>query len=174
MPCILKVHVEAARGLPAMDRTSEVADAYVELRFADSEIQRTSVCRKTLNPIWREDFRFEVPDETLLQDAPLELKVYDFDAITADDSVGTVTLDLNPLLSSDAPRQLTGWFPIYDTIRGARGELWVQVKVEFFENTNPFKDSSAGIHLFSGAGIPSPYTVKLWSVRMYLVYRALR
>ncbi|PJF17466.1 hypothetical protein PSACC_02716 [Paramicrosporidium saccamoebae] len=125
MPCILKVHVEAARGLPAMDSTSEVADAYVEIRFSDS-LQRTSVCRKTLNPVWREDFRFEVPDDTLLQDAPLELKVFDFDAITADDSVGMVTVDLNPLVSLEGPSQMAGWFPIYDTIRGARGELWVQ------------------------------------------------
>jgi Ca2+-dependent lipid-binding protein len=159
MPCILKVHVEAARGLPAMDSTSEVADAYVEIRFSDS-LQRTSVCRKTLNPVWREDFRFEVSDDTLLQDAPLELKVFDFDAITTDDSVGMVTVDLNPLVSLEGPSQMAGWFPIYDTIRGARGELWVQVKVEFFENTNPFKESSAGIHLFSSSGIPVPYTVR--------------
>lgn len=159
MPCILKVHVEAARGLPVIDRTSELADAYVEIRFGDQEVQRTSVCRKTLNPIWREDFRFEVSDETMLQDEPIELKVYDYDAITADDSVGTVTIDLNPLLSPDTANQLAGWFPIYDTIRGARGELWLQVKMEFIENENPFKDSSAGIHLFSGPGIPHPYTV---------------
>ena len=158
MPCILKVHVEAARGLPAIDKTSEVADAYVEIRFGGDEVQRTAICRKTLDPVWREDFRFEVSDETVLQDEPLELKVFDFDAITADDSVGSVTLDLNPLLSLDAPNQLAGWFPIYDTIRGTRGELWVQVKLEFFENTNRFKESSGGIHLFSGAGIPAPYT----------------
>lgn len=158
MPCILKVHVEAARGLPAIDRTSELADAYVEVRFADAEVQRTLVCRKTLNPIWREDFRFEISDDTQLQDEPLELKVFDFDAITADDSVGSVSIDLNPLISPDAPNQLAGWFPIYDTIRGARGELWLQVKLEFFENVNPFKDSSAGVHVFSNEGIPAPYT----------------
>lgn len=159
MPCILKIHVEAARGLPAMDRTSELADAYVEVRFADLEVQRTNVCRKTLNPVWREDFRFEVPDDTLLQDEPLELKVFDFDAITADDSVGTVTMDLNPLLCPDSSNQMAGWLPIYDTIRGARGELCVQAKVEFFENSNPFKESSAGIHFFSNNGIPVPYLV---------------
>lgn len=157
MPCILKVHVEAARGLPAIDRTSELADAYVEVRFADAEVQRTLVCRKTLNPSWREDFRFEISDDTQLQDEPLELKVFDFDAITTDDSVGSVSIDLNPLLSPDAPNQLAGWFPIYDTIRGARGELWLQVKLEFFENVNPFKDSSAGVHVFSNEGIPVPY-----------------
>lgn len=157
MPCILKVHVEAARGLPAIDRTSELVDAYVEVRFADAEVQRTPICRKTLNPIWRADFRFEISDDTQLQDEPLELKVFDFDAITTDDSVGSVSIDLNPLLSPDAPNQLAGWFPIYDTIRGARGELWLQVKLEFFENINPFKDSSEGVHIFSNEGIPAPY-----------------
>jgi hypothetical protein len=41
-------------------------------------------------------------------------------------------------------RQISGWFPLYDTIRGIRGEINVQVKLQFFGDVNPFKDSSAG------------------------------
>jgi len=160
MPCILKIRIEAARGLPIIDRTSELADAYVEVRFGELGVQRTRVCRKTLDPVWKQDFRLEVGDDTLLQDEPLELKVFDYDAVTADDAVGTVMIDLNPLLSPDAPNQMAGWFPIYDTIRGARGELFVQVKVDFFENINPFRDSSAGVHFFSSNRIPYPYKVQ--------------
>lgn len=29
-----------------------------------------------------------------------------------------VYVDLNPLLNPDAPPQIAGWFPIYDTLRG--------------------------------------------------------
>jgi Ca2+-dependent lipid-binding protein len=75
MPCILKIRVFSARDLPVMDKASELTDAYVEVRFADQDLQRTAVCRKTLNPVWNEDFRFEVSDDADLQNEPLELKV---------------------------------------------------------------------------------------------------
>lgn len=54
MPCILKIRVVGARDLPVMDKASDLTDAYVEVRFADFEAQRTTVCRKTLNPVWNE------------------------------------------------------------------------------------------------------------------------
>ncbi|KAG0001113.1 hypothetical protein BGZ80_000618 [Entomortierella chlamydospora] len=159
MPCILKIRVIGARDLPVMDKASDLTDAYVEVRFADLEAQRTSVCRKTLNPVWNEDFRFEVTDDADLQNEPLELKVLDYDAITANDSVGSVFIDLNPLLPINSPWQIAGWFPIYDTIRGVRGEVNVQVKLQFFGDVNPFKDSSAGIMFFSTTSLPAGYQI---------------
>ncbi|KAF9287314.1 hypothetical protein BGZ68_001974 [Mortierella alpina] len=159
MPCILKIRVVGARDLPVMDKASDLTDAYVEVRFADFEAQRTTVCRKTLNPVWNEDFRFEVTDDADLQNEPLELKVLDYDAITANDSVGSVFIDLNPLLPVNSPWQIAGWFPIYDTIRGVRGEVNVQVKLQFFGDFNPFKDSSAGIMFFSTTSLPAGYQI---------------
>ncbi|KAI1310514.1 hypothetical protein EDD11_003719 [Mortierella claussenii] len=159
MPCILKIRVIGARDLPVMDKASDLTDAYVEVRFADFEAQRTTVCRKTLNPVWNEDFRFEVTDDADLQNEPLELKVLDYDAITANDSVGSVFIDLNPLLPVNSPWQIAGWFPIYDTIRGVRGEVNVQVKLQFFGDVNPFKDSSAGIMFFSTTSLPTGYQI---------------
>ncbi|KAF9918664.1 hypothetical protein BX616_006910 [Lobosporangium transversale] len=159
MPCILKIRVIGARDLPVMDKASDLTDAYVEVRFADFEAQRTTVCRKTLNPVWNEDFRFEVTDDADLQNEPLELKVLDYDAITANDSVGSVFIDLNPLLPVNSPWQIAGWFPIYDTIRGVRGEVNVQVKLQFFGDVNPFKDSSAGIMFFSTTSLPAGYQI---------------
>ncbi|KAG0065933.1 hypothetical protein BGZ89_007798 [Linnemannia elongata] len=159
MPCILKIRVVGARDLPVMDKASDLTDAYVEVRFADFEAQRTTVCRKTLNPVWNEDFRFEVTDDADLQNEPLELKVLDYDAITANDSVGSVFIDLNPLLPVNSPWQIAGWFPIYDTIRGVRGEVNVQVKLQFFGDVNPFKDSSAGIMFFSTTSLPAGYQI---------------
>ncbi|KAF8930415.1 hypothetical protein EDD21DRAFT_400873 [Dissophora ornata] len=159
MPCILKIRVVGARDLPVMDKASDLTDAYVEVRFADFEAQRTTVCRKTLNPVWNEDFRFEVTDDADLQNEPLELKLLDYDAITANDSVGSVFIDLNPLLPVNSPWQIAGWFPIYDTIRGVRGEVNVQVKLQFFGDVNPFKDSSAGIMFFSTTSLPAGYQI---------------
>lgn len=168
MPCILKVRIIAGRGLPIMDRTSELTDPYVEIRFGDLEPHRTSVFRKSLNPVWNEDFRLEISDDAMLQDEPLELKVFDYDAITADGSIGTVMLDLNPLLAEESSGQLAGWFPIFDTIKGIQGELNVQAKLQFFGDTNPFKESSAGVKFFCGNGVPTTYPVT--NLLIYQIY----
>ncbi|ORX88915.1 hypothetical protein K493DRAFT_384143 [Basidiobolus meristosporus CBS 931.73] len=159
MPCILKIKVHSARDLPVMDRKSELTDAYVEVRFADYDVQRTSICRKTLNPVWNADFRVEVTDDGDLQNEPLELKVLDYDTITANDAVGSVLIDLNPLLLWGSPRQIAGWFPIYDTLRGVRGEIYVQVKIQFFGDVNPFKDSSAGVQFFSVSTVTEKFPI---------------
>lgn len=62
--------------------------------------------------------KLKVTDDSILQNEPLEIKVLDHDAITANDAVGSVFIDLNPLLTWDSNDQICGWFPLYDTIRG--------------------------------------------------------
>lgn len=160
MPSILKIRITSARGLPIMDRSTELTDAYVSLRLGDTEEQKTRIFRKSLNPIWNEDFRFEVSDDSEIQTESLELRVMDFDQISRNDPIGQVSLDLNPLISgsstgsfSSAP-QISGWFPIYDSLKGVRGELNVTVRLEYFGDVNPFKDSSAGVQFFSMTAIP--------------------
>ena len=167
---------------------------------------KTGVEKKTLNPVWNEEFRFEVSDDTLLQNEPLIFKVWDSDNYKADSCVGMVYVDLNPLLmraaaktaledrsdeddeneklkvgsegnekispskdneqnvlalvkkesfvdqqeTEDDQEELTidGLFPIYDTLAGVRGELNLSIKLQFFGDLNPFRDSSAGVQLF--------------------------
>ncbi|OZJ02721.1 hypothetical protein BZG36_05105 [Bifiguratus adelaidae] len=154
MPCVLKVKINAARDLPVMDRSSELTDAYVEVKFGDFEPQRTGIARKTLNPVWNEDFRFEVSDDADLQNEPLEIRVFDYDRII-NDMIGAVILDLNPLLTWASLGQTSGWFPIYDTLREMQGEINASVKLQFFGDVNPFKESSAGVQFFS-TGCPPP------------------
>lgn len=171
---------------------------------------KTRVCRRTLNPTWDEEFRFDVSSDTLLQDEPLIFKVCDSEALSYDESIGMVYVDLNPLLTQiTATEQLSndddnggggsssgggivsstssgpggsitvvglkggpgsvgsggggggvvidnnlkagsidGWFPLYDTLGGVRGELGLSVKLNFIGDINPFRDSSAGVQLF--------------------------
>ncbi|PWA02215.1 hypothetical protein BB558_001642 [Smittium angustum] len=265
MPSLLKIKVLRARNLPPMDRKSSLADAYVEIRFSEVESLRTNICKKTLNPVWNEDFRIEVSDDSYLQNEPLELRVVDYDQITADDLIGNVIIDLNVLLmkvfenknpenkllkdkssfnsnkfnvenskhqrklsaalfkknkskkfvigskekklnsnaktdpenssgsnerfnrimdntntSSDDSsvqsfigetevvsaerengRSIGGWFPIYDSQNGIRGELQCQIKIEFFGDVNPFRESSAGISIFSMEQIPASNNPKI-------------
>lgn len=89
----------------------------------------------------------------------------DHDTYSANDAIGKVYLDLNPLLlpaasllrySTDnmgnlerAPNSvLSGWFPVYDTMHGIRGEVNVIVKVELFTDSNKFRQSSCGVQFF--------------------------
>jgi hypothetical protein len=37
---------------------------------------------------------------------------------------------------------------IYDTLRGVRGRLFVVIKLNFFHDMNPFKESSAGVPIY--------------------------
>lgn len=167
MPCILKVKVASARDLPVMDKTSDLTDAYVQIKFADNDELRTQICKRTLSPVWNEDFRFEVTDDGDLQDEPLEIKVMDYDTISSDDAIGTVFIDLNSLLAWEADEiddsttvdegQIDGWFPIYDNLRGIRGEIHIIVKIEFFGDVNPFKDSSASVQIFTSPSLPEGY-----------------
>ena len=60
---------------------------------------QTRVIRKSLNPEWEQEFRFDVADDSLLQDEPLIFKILDSDALSSGDgSIGSVYVDLNPLL----------------------------------------------------------------------------
>ena len=114
--------------------------------------------------VWNEEFRFEVADDKLLQEEPLIFKVWvansphlDGSASKNTSSLGLVYIDLNPLLLRTSANEhqrergleaIDGWFPLYDTLTGVRGELGLSVKINFIGDVNPFRDSSAGVQLF--------------------------
>jgi uncharacterized protein YbjQ (UPF0145 family) len=104
--------------------------------------------------VWDCDFRVEINDDSTLQDEPLELRVFDFDVVTSNDIIGSALIDLNPLLMADATTTITGWFPIYDSFRGICGELHAAVKVQYLYDSNPFREASAGLPLYSGSVAP--------------------
>uniref|UniRef100_A0A8C3BWR8 C2 calcium dependent domain containing 5 n=1 Tax=Cairina moschata TaxID=8855 RepID=A0A8C3BWR8_CAIMO len=115
MPGKLKVKIVAGRHLPVMDRASDLTDAFVEVKFGNTTF-KTDVYPKSLNPQWNSEwFKFEVDDEEL-QDEPLQITVLDHDTYSANDAIGKVYIDIDPLLYSEAATVISGWFPIYDTI----------------------------------------------------------
>jgi hypothetical protein len=112
--------------------------------------------------VWNEQLKCDVADDCLLQDEPLQLRVFDKDIFSADDLIGTVYVHCNSLyeglgkgsfrtdrkMSKDEHRrrQIDGWFPIYDTMRGICGELKVTVYIQHIMDFNP------------GTAAPSPAT----------------
>ena len=130
MPSLIKIEVSKARDLPVMDSSlqgDDSTDAFVEVRLCEG-YKRTKTCRKSLNPVWDEDFRFEIIDDSSLQDAPVELKVMDQDLYSSE-LIGIAYIDLNPLImrtieGNDRNLQIKGWFPLFDTLRGLREACW--------------------------------------------------
>ncbi|KAK3931805.1 C2 domain-containing protein 5 [Frankliniella fusca] len=178
MPGKVKVKIVAGRNLPVMDRSSDTTDAYVEIKLGNTTY-KTDVCRKSLNPQWNSEwYRFEV-DDSELQDEPLQLRLMDHDTYSANDAIGKVYLDLNPLLlpvppaaknvriESNAPASansgsvMSGWIPVYDTMHGIRGEVHVIVKVELFSDFNRFRQSSCGVLFFCSSVIPYGYHAQI-------------
>ncbi|XP_014282647.1 C2 domain-containing protein 5 isoform X3 [Halyomorpha halys] len=175
MPGKLKVKIIAGRNLPVMDRSSDTTDAFVEIKLG-TVTYKTDVCRKTLNPQWNSEwYKFEMEDAEL-QDEPLQIRLMDYDTYSANDAIGKVYLNLNPLLlpsslvvsqdysnlSNNQVKGLTisGWLPVYDTMHGIRGEVNIVVKLDLFEDFNRFRQSSCGIQFFSSSMIPEGYELK--------------
>lgn len=214
-----------------LDTSNETTnlDPYVVVRLGRHRVDQTTVCRRSRNPVWdNADFRFDVTDDTVLQDEPLLCIVCDARAAGSaanamssnlvrlggssstsnsnaqqyhssnnllEESIGMVYVDLNPLLTrellyrveqqaktteestakngepsteevgtaqQDNSPGLDGWFPLYDTLRGVRGEVHLSVKLQLLGSdslANP--DSSAGVRLlpFSTVSPASGYVV---------------
>nr|CAD7197820.1 unnamed protein product [Timema douglasi] len=170
MPGKVKVKIVAGRNLPVMDRSSDNTDAYVEIKLGNTTF-KTDVCLLLFSP--------HKADDSELQDEPLQIRLMDHDTYSANDAIGKVYLDLNPLLlpvvpgpvknvwSSDNSTTsstslsggavMSGWIPVYDTMHGIRGEVNVIVKVELFSDFNKFRQSSCGVQFFCSPVIPYGY-----------------
>ena len=156
MPAIIKVKVIDARDLPVMDRASDLTDAFVELRLGNT-LYKTDVCRKSLNPHWDSEwFKFEVDDEDL-QEEILQVKVLDYDVYSAHDAIGKVNINLDIFAHKTGSNEMGGMFPIYDTIHGIRGHVRLKIKVQFFMDTNKYRQTSCGVQLFSSSCVPHGY-----------------
>ncbi|KAK5639386.1 hypothetical protein RI129_011878 [Pyrocoelia pectoralis] len=181
MPAKVKVKIIAGKNLPVMDRSSDTTDAYVEIKLGGTTY-KTEVCRKSLNPLWNSDwYRFEM-DDSELQDEPLQIRLMDHDTYSANDAIGKVYVDLNPLLLPPVPvipkcgwvgdassngehstnSLLLGWFPVYDTMHGIRGEVNIMVKVELFSDFNKFRQSSCGVQFFCSPSVPHGYAIQMY------------
>eukprot|EP01102_Stenamoeba_stenopodia_P015331 TRINITY_DN5210_c1_g1_i2.p1 TRINITY_DN5210_c1_g1~~TRINITY_DN5210_c1_g1_i2.p1 ORF type:complete len:983 (-),score=198.93 TRINITY_DN5210_c1_g1_i2:102-3050(-) len=159
MPCFITIRVVEARGLPVMDQSTGLADAFVEVRCG-KETKQTDVKRKDLNPLWDTTFVFQVNDTAVLYEAPIEFRVIDHDKLSKGDSIGVVRLDITNVLLSEGTTSIEGWFPIYDTLKGIRGNLNIKIKARFTRNENQFKQKdTAGVRFITTSDPTSVYRI---------------
>ncbi|KAG5484037.1 hypothetical protein LSCM1_05890 [Leishmania martiniquensis] len=131
----LKVTVHEARDLPIMDRSTGLADPYVVVKLDDME-HTTDIAHLTRNPVWEHDVRFDTADLLVLQEDPLEIRVYDHDIISRDDIVGMVLLDCNSIIYRASP-VISGWFPLLDSGAGLHGDIRLTIRIKFHAAENP-------------------------------------
>ncbi|GAB5573621.1 C2 domain-containing protein 5 isoform X15 [Prionailurus iriomotensis] len=151
-----ELNLEGYSGCYQTEGTSKAQDGIHVVKFGNTTF-KTDVYLKSLNPQWNSEwFKFEVDDEDL-QDEPLQITVLDHDTYSANDAIGKVYIDIDPLLYSEAATVISGWFPIYDTIHGIRGEINVVVKVDLFNDLNRFRQSSCGVKFFCNCRTSWPH-----------------
>lgn len=113
----LNVMVVKAKELLPMDyngKSDPFVKLYVQPDPKKKSKKKTAVKKKTLEPQWDETFSWTFPASTKLEDLRLELTVYDWDRITANDFMGRMSFPLNALQS----QPVDGWYILLDETQG--------------------------------------------------------
>jgi len=166
MPCAVKLQVHKARGL-GYDRDED--GRYVEVSLHDHVQFSTRSSGPPDCPVWNDSITLELTDDFALQDYPLRLGVCSGEGGPPDH--GAVSIDLEQILHSrggsaedmdaDSIVSMQGWFPLFDTMSGVRGQILVSVKMQFVgdQSYNDRVTSSVGVRFFSIATPPQPNTL---------------
>ncbi|KAI9810868.1 MAG: hypothetical protein M1826_003436 [Phylliscum demangeonii] len=103
----VRIDVLDASSLPSADKNGS-SDPYCKFVLNGKEVYKTSIQKKTLNPVWRESF--EVPVRSRLA-AQFKTLVYDWDAVGNDDFLGAADINLQllePMIAKEYQIALDG------------------------------------------------------------------
>ena len=103
----LRVHVHSGRDLPKMDRFGK-SDPYVVVEV-DGQTRKTKTLKKTLNPVWKEDFEIRVADSVT---SVVTFSCFDWDFADAHDFMGKVEVKIETLLE----KALDQFFTLRDEV----------------------------------------------------------
>merc|ERR1712223_1275215 len=111
----LVVTVNRCENLPAKDSTAKSSDPYVKLQLLPEKQHKvkTRVMRRTLNPVYDEDFTFYGIHFNQLEGLTLHFVVLSFDRYSRDDVIGEVMLELDSIDLSNSDNTPV---PIYKEI----------------------------------------------------------
>lgn len=103
----LVVTINRCENLPAKDSAAKSSDPYVKLQLLPEKQHKvkTRVMRRTLNPVYDEDFTFYGINFNQLQGLTLHYVVLSFDRYSRDDVIGEVMVDLDTLDLSSSDHQ---------------------------------------------------------------------
>ncbi|KAF0536940.1 calcineurin temperature suppressor cts1 [Gigaspora margarita] len=106
----LKVVVVSAKDLPNKDERGK-SDPYVNVWLEKGYVQKTQTIVGNLNPVWNEEFTFQVGEGT----HAIHFDVFDSDEPSKeDDALGSVKVDLKDVFSKGVVEKTeplsTSWF----------------------------------------------------------------
>ena len=96
-PAILRIEIVRAKELIAAD-SGGTSDPYACIYIGDqvNKGKKTTIKKKTLNPEWNEQFELDVAGEQRRD--LLSIECFDYDALSADDSLGKVSIHMDELV----------------------------------------------------------------------------
>ncbi|CDU16245.1 conserved Plasmodium protein, unknown function [Plasmodium yoelii] len=155
MPCIIKVRISGIRNINAFEKSEIDSFKYLEVTLGETKQRTKFNISKTSNDL-NLSFRLEISDDSELQICPLKIAIDDAEDINS----GYIQIDFSFFYFHDNLK-LEGWFPLYDSLEGIKGELYCTIKWEFFEEKNPYNDNSA-VLLLGTTSFPkgSPYYIE--------------
>lgn len=129
----LVITVLRARNLIAAD-SGGTSDPYFRLRVGniEKECQKTKILKKTLNPEFNETFKFRISGSQ--RRALFNLDCFDYDMLSADDSLGTCAFALEDLVFQ---QEYTAWLKLDGGESENKGE--VELRYTLFPDLPPAK-----------------------------------
>jgi serine/threonine protein kinase len=97
----LKVQVHSGRELAVKDFNG-FSDPYILIFYVGNRY-KTKIVKKSLNPVWKEEFLFPFKENT-----PLYIQCWDYDFIGSDEFMGEITITSQEI--SSFPYSLSKWF----------------------------------------------------------------
>ncbi|KAH0543566.1 hypothetical protein FGG08_002127 [Glutinoglossum americanum] len=89
----LRVDILDGQELPAADRSGK-SDPYCKFELNGKDVYKTKTIKKTLNPVWNENFEVSIPSRTA---AKFKVRVYDWDFGDSADFLGAADINLESL-----------------------------------------------------------------------------
>ncbi|PVH65787.1 hypothetical protein PAHAL_1G076600 [Panicum hallii] len=126
-PMLLRVHVMEARGLPSIYLNGS-SDPYVRLQLGRRRPRATTVVKRSLSPVWDEEFGFLVGDVA----EELVVSVLNEDRFFGAEFLGRVRLPLTAIMETDDLSLGTKWYQLQPRSGGKfrrkrRGEICLRV-----------------------------------------------
>mmetsp|Transcript_129936 Transcript_129936/g.193425 ORF Transcript_129936/g.193425 Transcript_129936/m.193425 type:complete len:315 (+) Transcript_129936:98-1042(+) len=131
----IRVWVKAGRNLVAKDTNifgrPTTSDPYVKVYHGPHKLGKTSIIKKTLDPVWdNEIFRIPVVPRALDVHRNIECNVYDHDNLSSDDPMGTVYIPI----PKHKNEKIADWHRVErgegaNFCKDAKGEIFVEVEV---------------------------------------------
>jgi len=124
--------VLAARGIEAANPKNGTSTPYVQIWIPGKKSQRlvlkTKDKKKTLNPVWNQEFEFRMQDFDRIKDV-LEFHLYSRDRVGENQPLGIVELALKDIVNVSF---IDSWFAIYDSKhRSKRGQGELHLRIAF-------------------------------------------